>query len=141
MAISVIIIQTILVDQGEFHSGRRCSMAGFKNEWTVETAMEVLRHPTVDSRIWAEAVEWLLMYGPPEIKEMLGQASSYATSKEFPDLKPSGFTEEGEPVFSVAEVAKALGITEEEAAEIIAEKQQRHGTVHLFDSKDTKKVQ
>ncbi|GAB4342407.1 MAG: hypothetical protein Kow0089_17450 [Desulfobulbaceae bacterium] len=116
-------------------------MDDFEKEWTLESALEVLRHPTVDSRIWAEAVEWLLVYGPPDIREKLLEASGYATSREFPDLRPQGFTSDGEPVYSVAEVAKALGISEEEAAEIIAEKQARHGKRHLFDPRETRKVQ
>ena len=115
-------------------------MTDFKKEWTVESAMEILQHPTVDSKIWAEAVEWLLLYGPPEIREKLSEASSYATSQEFPELKPQGFSEDGEPVYSIAEVAQALGISEE-AAEIIAEKQQKHGMQQLFDKQNTKKMQ
>lgn len=113
----------------------------FEKEWTVESAMEILRHPTVDSRIWAEAVEWLLLYGPPEIQEMLNQASSYATGSEFPGLRPQGFTEEGELVYSIAEVAAALGISEEEAAEILAEKQQKHKTAQFVDRMSARKVQ
>lgn len=103
--------------------------------------MKILRHPTVDSWIWAEAVEWLLMYGPPEIQEQLGVAAGYATGKEFPDLKPKGCTREGELVYSVAEIAHALGISEEEAAEVIAEKQRKHGVRQLFDRQSTRKVQ
>ena len=116
-------------------------MTEFKQEWTVESAMQILRHPTVDSRIWAEAVEWLLMYGPPEIREKLSEAAGYATGKEFPDLKPQGFTGEGEQVYVVAEVARALGISETEAAEILAGKQEKHGVQQLFDRQDTRKVQ
>ena len=116
-------------------------MTEFKKEWNVESAMEILQHPTVDSKIWAEAVEWLLLYGPPEIKEMLTGASGYATDKEFPELKPQGFAGDGELVYSVGEIARALGISEDEAAEIIAEKQQKHGIQQLFNTKNTKKMQ
>ena len=116
-------------------------MTEFKKEWNVESAMEIVQHPTVDSKIWAEAVEWLLLYGPPEIKERLTEASSYATGKEFPELKPQGFAGDGELVYSVGEVAQALGISEEEAAEIITEKQQKHGIQHLLNKKSTKKMQ
>ena len=116
-------------------------MTEFKKEWNVDNAMEILQHPTVDSKVWAEAVEWLLLHGPPEIKEMLSDASSFATGKEFPELKPQGFAGDGELVYSVGEIAQALGISEEEAAEIIAEKQQKHGVQQLFDEQSTKKVQ
>ena len=116
-------------------------MTEFKKEWNVESAMEIVQHPTVDSRIWAEAVEWLLLYGPPEIQEMLSGASSYATGREFPELKPQGFAGDGELVYSVGDIAQALGISEEEAAEIIADKQQKHGVQQLFDKQSTKKMQ
>ena len=116
-------------------------MTDFKKEWTVESAMEILKHPTVDSKIWAEAVEWLMLYGPPEIREMLKAASGYATNEEFPDLTPQGFNEKGELVYSVEEVARALNISAEEAAEIITKKQQKHGEQHFFSDTDTKKMQ
>lgn len=116
-------------------------MTDFKKEWTVESALQVVRHPTVDSRLWSEAVEWLMLYGPPEMREMLGEASNYATSREFPTLKPSGFTEDGRPVYAVAEIASMLGLTEEEAAEIIAAKEEKHGRQHLYGADETKKLQ
>ena len=116
-------------------------MTEFKKEWNVESAMEILQHPTVDSKIWAEAVEWLLLYGSPEIKEKLSEASSYATGEEFPELKPQGFAEDGELVYSVDEIAQSLGISAEEAAKIIAEKQQKHGVQQLFNKEHTKKMQ
>jgi hypothetical protein len=120
---------------------KEARMADFEKEWTLATAMDILQHPTVDSKIWAEAVEWLMLYGPPEVKEMLKTASSYATSKEFPDLAPQGYDENGDPVYSVSEVAKALQISEEEAAEIIARKQDQHGVRQFYSSSETKKVQ
>lgn len=116
-------------------------MTELKKEWSVESAMAIVQHPTVDSKIWAEAVEWLLLYGPPEIQEMLRGASTYATGKEFPELKPQGFAGDGELVYSVGEIARALGISEEEAAEIITEKEQKHGVQQLFNEYNTRKVQ
>ena len=116
-------------------------MSGFNKEWTLESAMEILRHPTVDSEIWAEAVEWLLLYGPPDIQKMLKQASSYATGREFPNLKPQAFSADGEPVYSIAEVAKELGISEEEAAEVIAGKEKKHGVVYRISGENTRKLQ
>ena len=116
-------------------------MTDFKKEWTVESAMEILQHPTVDSEIWAEAVEWLLLYGPPEIQGILKESSGYATSREFPELKPQGFDEDGEPVYSVAEIAEALNISEEEAGEMIAKKEAKHGMLHRLADQESKKVQ
>lgn len=141
MMISVIIVQRTWYNQEDLQVRFEADMTDFKKEWTVESAMEILQHPTVDSKIWAEAVEWLLLYGPPEIQELLKSASSYATREEFPELTPQGYTENGEPVYSVAEVAKALGISEDEAAGIIEEKQQKHGISQFLDKAGVKKVQ
>lgn len=116
-------------------------MTDFKKEWTLESAMKVLEHPTVDSKLWAEAVEWLLLYGPPEIREMLKQASSYATTTEFPDLKPESYTPDGEPVYSISGIAKELGISEEDAAELIRRKEEKHGVQHGLADEDTWKIQ
>ena len=112
-----------------------------KDEWTVDTAMEIMQHPTVDSKVWSEAVEWLMLYGPPEIREMLQQASSHATQGSFPDLTPVGFTPNGEPCYTIGDLAKSLGISEEEAAKSIADKEQEHGMRQLFGEQETHKVQ
>jgi hypothetical protein len=98
LVISVIIVHISWYNQGDLEFVIEADMTEFKKEWTLENAMEILQHPTVDSKIWAEAVEWLLLYGPPEVKEKLSEASGYATGKEFPDLKPEGFVGDGELV-------------------------------------------
>lgn len=139
--ISLIIVHRKVYIQYDVAIMFEVDMSSFEKEWTVESAMEILQHPTVDSKIWAEAVEWLMVYGPQEIKEMLHDASSYATSKEFPDLQPEGFSEKGELLYSVADVARVLHISEEEAAEIIAAKQEKHGIQQFIDKQDVKKVQ
>ncbi len=119
----------------------RDTMTVQHDEWTMETAMEILQHPTVDSKVWAEAVEWLMLYGPPEIRELLQQASGHATRESFPDLTPIGFTATGEPCYSIADLAKSLNISEEEAARIIEEKEQQHGIRQLFGEQETSKLQ
>ena len=116
-------------------------MTEFKEEWTVQAAMEILQHPTVDSKIWAEAVEWLLLYGPPEIKSVLQASADHAAKEEFPDLRAESFTEDGELCYKVADLAKALGISEEEAGRMIAAKEQAHGIRQLFGQQETKKMQ
>ena len=100
-----------------------------------------MQHPTVDSKIWAEAVEWLMLYGPPQIRELLQQASGHATKNSFPELVPTAFTATGEPCYSVADLAKSLHISEEEAAEMIAEKERQHGIRQLFAEEETNKLQ
>ncbi|MDY0389439.1 MAG: hypothetical protein RBQ88_00830 [Desulfobulbus oligotrophicus] len=112
-------------------------MTTFKTEWTVESAMTILAHPTVDSEIWASAVEWLLIYGPPEVKELLQQAGGHATSEQFPDLKPRGFSPDGDPCYTLYDLAKHMGISEEEARNHLLEKERKHGVRHGYTQDDT----
>ena len=116
-------------------------MTHFRQEWDTETAMEILNHPTVDSKVWAEAVEWLLVYGPQEIQEMLKQASGHATMESFPELDPLGYGKDGTPCYSLSQLASSLSISEEEAEAIISEKEQKHGMLHRVDNSDTTLLQ
>ncbi|PIE69653.1 MAG: hypothetical protein CSA21_01165 [Deltaproteobacteria bacterium] len=116
-------------------------MTDFKKQWDVKTAMEIVQHPTVDSELWAEAVEWLLIYGPPEVKELLSQASGYATGAAFPELQPVGYDKQGNPCYSLAQLAESLGMSEEEAQAFINEKEQKHGVVHHVEPDDTSSLQ
>ena len=104
----------------------------FKEQWNLETALKILRHQTVDSQVWAEAVEWLMLFGPPEIKEILFRASGIATETYFPELQPIYHGPDGEPYYDVAVLARALGISEEMAQEIIRRKENEHEMQHLF---------
>ena len=97
----------------------------FKDLWDLESAMQVLQHETVDSKLWAEAVEWLLHFGPPEIRQMLLDASEIATETTFPDLKPTHYTPEGQPCYDISALAETLGITENQTREIIRRKEQK----------------
>ena len=116
-------------------------MTAFKQEWNSESAMAILRHPTVDGKIWAEAVEWLLLYGPEEVKEMLQQASGHATHTSFPELRPQRYAPDGSPCYEIADLAQSLGITEEEARAQLAEKEQKHGIQHGYADEDTTGLQ
>jgi len=116
-------------------------MNAFKQEWTLESALEILQHPTVDSQIWAEAVEWLLIYGPPEIQELLTQASSHASGASFPELKPQRYGPDGSPCYDISELAQSLGISEEEARAQLLEKEMKHGVQHGFSEDDTTTLQ
>jgi hypothetical protein len=116
-------------------------MMPFKQEWTVESALEILQHPTVDSDIWASAVEWLLIYGPPEVRELLQQASGHATGEHFPELKPQRYGPDGTPCYDLAELARTLGISEEEARAQLMEKEMKHGVQHGFSEDDTTTLQ
>jgi len=126
---------------GTFLHTNENTMSVQQDQWTVETAMEIMQHPTVDSRTWAEAVEWLMLYGPPEIQELLRQASGHATKENFPDLVPTAFTATGEPCYNVADLAQSLHISEEEAAQMITEKERQHGIRQLFGDQESTKLQ
>jgi hypothetical protein len=104
----------------------------FKEQWNLETALKILQHQTVDSQLWAEAVEWLMLFGPPEIKELLLRASGIATETYFPELQPISHGPGGEPYYDVAALARALGIPEEEAQEIIRKKEREHQIHHIM---------
>ncbi len=116
-------------------------MQEFKKSWDVEMAMAVLENKTVDSESWAEAVKWLMLYGPPEIQELLSQASSIATGSCFPEIKQSGYTPDGKPCYNVEDIAKSLGISKEEAMQKMAEKEMAHGVRQLYDDDETHKIQ
>ena len=109
----------------------------FKKIWDTDTAMQILASPTVDSETWAEAVEWLLLNGPKEIRKTLLEASMSATLSSFPELKPSHYTEGGHPVYKVKDLAEALGITEDEARVILAQKVGPSNLDDLLDEEDT----
>ena len=116
-------------------------MDSFAQEWTLESALAVLEHPTVDSKLWAEAVEWLLVYGPPEVRELLTAASGHATRASFPELKPQGYGPDGSPCYNIGDLARSLGISEEEARRQLAEKEARHGVQHGIDDEATTTLQ
>ena len=103
--------------------------------------MAVLENPTVDATLWAEAVEWLMLYGPPEIRDLLSQASNLATKQEFPELSPLGYTASGEPLYNIAALAESLGITEEDAREQLHKKEQDQNVQHLFGEDEAMKIQ
>jgi hypothetical protein len=95
-------------------------------------ALEVLQSETVDSQVWSEAVKWLLLFGPPEIREMIEQASSQATSSFFPELTPVGYGEEGQPMYDIGELARSLGMDEEEALTRMRELEAESGVRSIY---------
>jgi len=112
----------------------------FKELWDLESAMKVLEHDTVDSKLWAEAVEWLMLYGPPEIQDLLIEASTTATNSSFPGLTPSHYTASGQPVYDVRALADTLGISEEEIKKILEDKERTHVTLHTTRSGNSETV-
>lgn len=108
--------------------------------WDLESAMKVLAHDSVDSKLWAEAVEWLILYGPPEIRQLLIDASTTATIGSFPHLKPTHYTSDGQACYDIGELAKSLGITKEEAKKILQKKEEEHQLLQLFGDDETNTV-
>lgn len=96
-------------------------MSDFKEQWNLEMAMEVLGNRDVDGEVWSEAVKWLLLYGPPQVKEILGQASSHAFKEYLPQLQAKGYGENGQPYYDLGEIAEALGVEEDQVAARLAE--------------------
>ncbi len=113
----------------------------FKRQWDVEMAMTVLENKTVDSKLWAEAVEWLLLYGPPRIKEILSQASSMATQEHFPELKPTGYSPDGQPCYDVRKLAEFLGLTPEDIMKKLGEMEIKQESIHLYSENEINKLQ
>ena len=116
-------------------------MTTFQQEWDEAMAMAVLENPDVSSELWAEAAEWLLLYGPPHIKELLQQASEIASQSCFPDLAPTSYSPDGQPLYEISHLAKALGISEEEARRKLQEKEERQEIQHLYHADDVMKIQ
>ncbi len=116
-------------------------MSDFKDQWNIEMARRVLEDPDVDAVIWSEAVKWMLLYGPPEMREILLQASGHAVKEHFPDLSPAGFTENGELCYDTKTLAKALGLSEKETTEKIAALEAEQDIQFFVDPSEAKKIQ
>ncbi|MFT5728330.1 MAG: hypothetical protein ACI8PB_002483 [Desulforhopalus sp.] len=112
----------------------------FKELWDLQSAMKVLEHDTVDSKLWAEAVEWLILYGPPEIQELLLEASATATNSSFPNLTPVKFSPSGQPIYDIKALAQTLGVSEEEVKKILEEKEKNHATLQATTMDSSKTI-
>lgn len=104
-------------------------------------ALDVLANKDVDSETWSGAVEWLMLYGPPQIKDLLAQASYSATSKKFPELAITGYTEDGQPLYDIKQLAETLNISLEEAGQMLTNKEVDQGVRHLFNEDESHKIQ
>jgi hypothetical protein len=108
--------------------------------WDVEMAVAVMQDPHADPKTWSDAVSWLLVNGPAELRELIQQASHHATSAHFPGLKPKGYTADGEPVYDIKALAKHLGISEEEAGKRLSDMQTEAGVRTLFQPDETHNI-
>lgn len=98
-------------------------MEDFKDQWNIEMALAVLASETVDGGHWAEAVKWLLLYGPPEVRTLLTSASAISFAQAFPGVRVKGHGDFGQPYYALNDLAEALGVPIEEAAERLVELQ------------------
>jgi len=124
-----------------FSNHKGTIMVDLKEQWDLEMALAVLENKTVDSKLWAEAVEWLLLYGPPQIKELVSQASGMATQEYFPELKANSYTPDGQPCYDVQAIAEALGLSKEEVMKKIAKMEEKRDVIHLYEESETEKIQ
>jgi len=102
-------------------------MNNFKEQWNLEMALEVLGSETVAGDEWSAAVRWLLLYGPPQLKEILAEASAAAFAQCFPGVKVRGHSEAGQPYYGLEELAVAIGLSIEEVTTSLAELQASFG--------------
>ena len=116
-------------------------MPTFKEQWNLEMALEVLKSQSVESKTWSDAAKWIMLYGPPELQEVMRHASNIATKSCFPELEPERYTESGDPCYHIEKIAEALGISRQEALEKIAEIEYEQGIQHLFDTSETENIQ
>ena len=116
-------------------------MIAFKDQWNLEMVLEVLKNKAVDCKTWSDAAKWLMLYGPPDLQQIMLKASSIASNSSFPALAPERFTEAGSPCYNVEKVAEALGVTRQEALEKMAEMEYDQGIQHLYDISETHKIQ
>ena len=101
----------------------------FKDHWSLDTALKVVQNQTVDSQLWAEAVEWLLLYGPPEIVSILLKASGYATQHCLPELQIAGQAPpKTSDQASFADPAQPMAFSEKDLKKIIEEREDKHQT-------------
>ena len=112
-------------------------MTSLKEQWNLEMALTVLTSETVGSETWAEAAKWIMLYGPPELRDVMRQASSSATKSCFLELEPERYTEDGEPCYDIEKIAEALGGSKEEALKMMMELEDELGIQHIFGSSET----
>ena len=112
-------VRLVLSDRSDYSQ----NMSDFKEQWDLEMAMEVLGNQDVDGQTWSDAVKWLLLYGPSQIKEIIGNAASFAFSEYFPQVEAKGYGDDGQPFYDLKDIAVALGVEEDQVAAKLAELQ------------------
>lgn len=112
----------------------------FKEHWDLDTALKIVQNKTVDSKLWAEAVEWLLLFGPPEIVSILLQASGHATEQVYPALVTDNSAHDDQTRYDLSRLARSLGLDEEELLTVIRRRRKSDKMVHFFDDNGSQTV-
>jgi len=115
-------------------------MEDFRQQWNVEMALQVLSSETVEPEPWAEAVKWLLLYGPPEVREILTTAAGVSFDQCFPKVRAMGHNDSGQPYYSLADLAEALGVPVEKASQRLTELQSSLGVEFLVDGDQAHRI-
>jgi hypothetical protein len=116
-------------------------MTDFKERWNLDMTLQVLQQEMIDSESRAAATKWLLLYGPPEIRNMLQQAADIAIRQCFMELESKIYTRDGEPCYDIRGLAVALGLNEGEVIEKMREMEKQYGVQHLFAEDETQGIQ
>ena len=105
-----------------------------RDQWNLEMALAVLASASVASEQWAEAVKWLLLYGPPELRALLAEASATSFAQAFPGVPVMGHGDSGQPFYALADLAKALGVPLADVAARLLELQATLGGEFLVEA-------
>lgn len=111
-----------------------------KDLWDLEMALAVLGSETVDGVLWSEAVKWLMLYGPPELRTLLAAASAASLAQSFPGVRVKGHGDSGQTYYALDDLAEALGLPAEAAVERLLELQLAFGVELLVDGYQVHKV-
>jgi len=103
-------------------------------------ALEVLASESVEAGLWSEAVRWLLLYGPPPLRDLLDEAANKAFAQGFPGVLPQGYDQSGQPYYDLHQLAAAQGVPVAEVAEHLTRLQETVGLELLVDGDRVYKV-
>lgn len=76
---------------------------------SLDEAITALKENKPGSERELDAFEYILLNGPPELKEML-----HKMAQEACPVKPSGFDKDGNPYYALDDIAQGLGASREE---------------------------
>jgi hypothetical protein len=120
---------------------RDSRMVSFKEQWNLDMALDVLKSKSIDSKTWADAAKWILLYGPSALQHIMQEASGLAISSCYPQLEAERYTESGEPCYAIEKIAEILGMSKRETLQKMAELESEHDIRNLYESSETENIQ